>query len=393
MDRIKHLAIKAVLIILFLISMTVIIAPLMANVEFKKARRLEIGYRWNRSTDKYKSAIRFDPLNTRHIAGYADFLVRKSPYHKDEALWLDQAKRLYRRALDLNPRSSEYWYKLGVLEAPAMGYFERAVSWDPNGFYTSYLVGYAGVPSWGLLDEKGRELIVNSLRYVLKNRPWYARRYIYPRVWQYTKDFRVLQKITPSDLETNKALFFFVIEHSLGRHYMEQKRRLDFYREKERPEDFESERAGRLGRIENMKKNFVLHQSPKSVILREDWQGASERDKNNIYKNGSMYWTGTIDAVIGVPAGEALIEIQAKGREAHGIWPFMIIQLDGEEIAGIFINNAEWERYKFKVNTDGGLKVLSVTFTNDAKDRKKGEDRNLFIGEAKAVKLHEEQNL
>ena len=51
-----------------------------------------------------------------------------------------------------------------------------------------------------------------------------------------------------------------------------------------------------------------------------------------------------------------------------------------EEIGETFVDNDEWENYSFPIKTNGGLKIVSVIFVNDAYDILKKEDRNLFIG-------------
>ena len=98
-----------------------------------------------------------------------------------------------------------------------------------------------------------------------------------------------------------------------------------------------------------------------------------------------MYWTGTVDAAVGLPIGESAIKIRAKGEPAYGIWPYMVVELDGEDIGETFVTSSEWKEYTFNINSNGGTKVLSVTFVNDGGEWEKGTDRNLYIGEACVV--------
>ena len=166
---------------------------------------------------------------------------------------------------------------------------------------------------------------------------------------------------------------------------MDQKKNVDLYRQKEEPEQFEKDMKERLERIKDMKKAITSQVSPKEFVLREDWQGMTESRKR-AYESGNMYWTGTIEAAINVPKGETVVSIQAKGSQAYDIWPYMVVELDGEEVGEMFVNSPAWKEYSFKVNTDGGIKVLSITFANDGGNKESGEDRNLYIGEAKVVK-------
>jgi len=101
---------------------------------------------------------------------------------------------------------------------------------------------------------------------------------------------------------------------------------------------------------------------------------------------GRFQWEGTVNRVVNMLEGKTVIEIQAKGELAYGVWPYMIVELDGEEVGGSFIDSSEWKEYSFRMKTSGGLKVLSVTFPNDGGDKEKGIDRNLYVGKARIVK-------
>ena len=61
-----------------------------------------------------------------------------------------------------------------------------------------------------------------------------------------------------------------------------------------------------------------------------DWQGKSDGG-NDEFKDGAMYWTGTMSAVLSVPKDPAVLTIQAKGEPADGIYPYMIVELDGKQ--------------------------------------------------------------
>ena len=71
------------------------------------------------------------------------------------------------------------------------------------------------------------------------------------------------------------------------------------------------------------------------LISQENWQGKADYGEN-IYENGHMYWEGTIHAVIHISDGKSILTIQAKGSQANGIYPYMILELDGKEIGETF---------------------------------------------------------
>jgi hypothetical protein len=74
------------------------------------------------------------------------------------------------------------------------------------------------------------------------------------------------------------------------------------------------------------------------------------------------------------------------GSGSRGIYPYMIVEMDGETIGETFVSS-DWKKYSFGINTDGGLKAISVTFANDGGDAAKGEDRNMYVGNAEIKKL------
>ena len=317
----------------------------------------------------------------------------QSFYREDEALWLTQAEELYKKALDINPGCAEYSLKLGEIQLKIEGRsvdeafknFVRALENDPNGFNTSYSMGYAGIGIWDLLNNSERELILDRLKFIIEKYPWYGFNHIYPRLWKYTKDFELLWKTTPGNLEANEILLSFVSKNGLYDYFVKQKRKVDFYRKKENPEEFESKMAEKKIRIENLKKTSVFEVSNVTSVSRKDWQGRSLKEKA-VYESGNMYWSGTIDAVINVPEGNIIIKVRAKGSQAYSIWPYMVVELDGKDIGETFVDSPEWKEYSFNLKSDGGIKVLSVTFVNDGGDSSSGEDRNLYVAEARVVK-------
>ncbi|GAG51098.1 unnamed protein product, partial [marine sediment metagenome] len=99
------------------------------------------------------------------------------------------------------------------------------------------------------------------------------------------------------------------------------------------------------------------------------------------------YWEGTVNRAVKLPGGKAVIHIQARGDQAYDVWPYMIVELDGEEIGETFVGSSKWKEYSFEVDTEGGIKVLSVTFPNDGGDWERGIDRNLYVGKVKITQM------
>lgn len=419
----KKIVINSTLIFLLAGLVIVVVAPLVADMQFNIAQKREGSYRWRMAETKYRLAVKLDPFNTSYLTKCGNFLAQQSAYRIDTFLLLKEAEELYERALWLNPGNARYAVRLGEIQieifrnivkmgenklklngknsdgvettkntvemsgneiAEAMQNFRRALENDPNGFNTSYLIGYAGMSAWDFLNGDEREEVLTCLKHTIKEKHWY-REYIYPQIWNSAKDFKSLQYVTPNNLHANSYLYYFIRKNELWQFRKEQADIVNFYRQKEELDKFEQKRQEKLERITKIKQRMNYKIQVANVALQKDWQGINESGKST-YKNGKMYWTGTVDALIDIPKGEGVLKIQAKGEPAYGVWPYMIIEVDGEEIGEVFVDSVEWKEYSFVVRTNGGVKVLSVTFPNDNGDWKKGIDRNLYIGKAWVVK-------
>jgi tetratricopeptide (TPR) repeat protein len=122
------------------------------------------------------------------------------------------------------------------------------------------------------------------------------------------------------------------------------------------------------------------------VIEAADWKG---RSGENIYRNGNMYWTGTVSAPVFLKEGKAKFILQAKGTQAKGIWPRMVVKLDRDFVGEIDVTYRELKDYEFKKTVKPGKYQLSVSFMNDGgtldKNGKLIEDRNLFLRRCRVV--------
>lgn len=387
----RRIVINIILIASFVLLIAVIVLSFVAELQFDQAKKLEVGYRWSETGERYQAAECLNPFNAKYFAGAGDFLVRQSVYREDKTSWLKRAEKSYQRACRLNPQDAECRYLLGNVRMKlneideGIDNFRESIERDPYNFRNNYLIGHNLLTVWGALDEKEKEFTLDRLKYVLQLKPGYAKRYVYPAIMYYAKDFSIVQEVTLDDLKGYKALLSFIKKNRLWQYRKEVMQQVNFYRQKEEPEEFEQEKVARLKRIKDLKEK---KESVGDLISRKDWQGKSKGGKST-YKNGNMYWTGTVDAVVEMPQGKAKINITAKGSQADEIFPYMIVELDGAEIGETFVDSPEWKEYSFKADTEGGLKVLSVTFVNDGGNKEKGEDRNLYIGKAKIVNDNE----
>ena len=359
----------------------------MAQVQFEQAKHLEGNYRWKTAAAKYQTAMHLDPFNAEYFAGTGGFLLRQGKYRQniDRISWLKRAEALHKRACQLNPRYADYRYLLGNVRLElgqtnaAIGDFRKTIEKDPYNFRNNYLIGYDLFGIWDKLDIPEKDFALNRFSYVLKRQPWYDT-FVYPVILYYAEDFALAQEVTPQTLTGYKGLYSFISENNLWQYRKQVKKSLDFYRQKEQPEEFKQAQLNKLLNIERLKREG---QGADDLIYAEEWQGTTEGASQ--YENGNMYWNGTIDTAIKLPRGKIAIIIRAKGEQAYGVWPYMVVELEGEEIGEEFVNSAEWKPYAFEVGTDGGIKILSVSFLNDDGDRQEGIDRNLYVGEARII--------
>ena len=391
---------KIISIVIFILVAIVLIMPLAAEVKFNHAQKLRDGYLWEKAERQFSEAIKMYPFNASHLVGYGDFLRSIAPTRDNEVFLFRQAEKLYKRAAELDPLNAQYPLGIGEIKLKlflidkdrykeelkeSLKYFKIALKNDPNGFNVSYEIGYYGIEAWPYLDMEFKKLIIERLRYALVQRVWYWE-YIYPWVRQNTDDFEVLERITPPTEEAHRDLLYFVENNNFYQFYHRETEAVNFYMKKEKPEKFLKKEREKSEEVERLKKEYrdklKLKEINGNSLSSSNWQGKSDGG-NDEFKDGAMYWTGTMSAIINVPKDPAVLTIQAKGEQADGIYPYMIVELDDKEIGEMFVSNNEWKEYSFPVRTSAGIKVLSITFCNDGGDANKHEDRNLYIGEAR----------
>lgn len=354
---VKRVAMNALLLAGFVLTAAALVISFLADARYAAAEKLVKEYRWAQADAAFRDAIATDPFSSRYPAGLAGFLVMQTGYQAHAGPLFEEAKRLYRKAVGLDPRNAECWLGLGLAEARAKEYdkafesFRRARENDPHGFNAAYLAGLAGLSAWEHISGTDRAFVIDRLRSAMMARPSID---IYATAWKIRKDMELLRAITPDALDGQRLLYDFIVSRDLWQ--------------------FRKAQAARVA-------SFVK-KTPKKAVSGPGWHGKTP-DGNSTYENGAMYWSGTMDAAITLPEGDVTIRIPAKGQPAGGVYPYMIVELDGTEIGEAFVDSAEWKEYEYAVRTTGGIRVLSVTFANDGFVGK--EDRNLYVGEARVA--------
>ncbi|MFH1384863.1 MAG: hypothetical protein ABIH47_07890 [Candidatus Omnitrophota bacterium] len=240
--------------IFFIVTSTGIISFVAAELQYKGAVLLYEEYNWTKTERMFISAIKIMPLSSRYIHRYADFLVErlsKSSQREEKIKQIKQAVSLYQKATELNPRYANHWYKLGKtrlllheeietitkgddssqkdLLDEAMYSFRKAISCDPWDIAMNNYVGNQLVGMWSYLDPHYKEYTLQIVSYVVSASPLYAKEYIYPRLYYFTKDFGLLQKVTPNTFEGHMNLYHFLSVHNYTKFLNEQKAKVESY--------------------------------------------------------------------------------------------------------------------------------------------------------------------
>ena len=377
-----------------------VVLTLASDIYFEKAVRLEKNSRWDEAQVLYARSVSLSPLDAKYPAALADFLLRRRFYTQERLSVAGKAKELYERALRLDPRSSEIAMSLGRLELylfrmdqdagadrfkSAWAQLDHALGLDPNGANTCYLYGYNGISSWGYLADDKKAAVLDRARYALTYRPWYAPA-LYDHMWRTLKDMSLLRAVTPKTLKGQTRLLDFIEGHDLWSYWSVQKKMVDIYKRKEEASVFQGqERRAAQGIVQFKDAAFSAGEKVSDMVTPQAWKGISDQGEH-VYQDGHLYWAGTVRALISVPGGPVRVIIRAKGFDAEGVFPFMVVKIDGEEIGASVVSTHEWADYVFEADGPSGVKVLSISYVNDKMSKDKKQDMNLHIGEARVVK-------
>lgn len=154
--------------------------------KFEEANASIKAFRWNDAKAEFLQAAKYNPLNSRYPAALADLMMRESVHLSRKKDIFKEAAALYGRAISLNPRCAEYYFKLGLVHAAAyldggrkdkvvlkeaFASMERAYRADPNGVGMAYITGINMLSLWNDMDSLQKSFVINRLQYALKFRP------------------------------------------------------------------------------------------------------------------------------------------------------------------------------------------------------------------------------
>ncbi|MDP8265847.1 MAG: carbohydrate-binding domain-containing protein [Candidatus Aceula meridiana] len=329
---------------------TFLIKLLAADIFFIQAQKYEKKYLFEKAINHYQKAIDLAPLSSEYLGSYGKFLTRISKYNKDKFSILNKAEKLCKDAIQKNPMDSKFWILLGKIQLEqfsetsgpvflklAIKYFKQAFKNDPNGEITTEGIAYNLAEFLLPLNKPDFDWALNKIKKTLQV-DYPEVEYLYVSVWKSTKNISLLKELAETRWKKQK-------------------------------------------KIKKSQENAPIDPS---LLSKKQWYEKSFEGKN-FYSDGNMYWNGTAHQFVEIPGQANAITIQAKGSSAYGIWPYMVVSLNGKEIGADFIQNVEFKNYAYPIAADKETttKIISVTFTNDGGN--KIEDRNLYVGEVTAL--------
>gem|GEM_PF-1368037 len=91
----------------------------------------------------------------------------------------------------------------------------------------------------------------------------------------------------------------------------------------------------------------------------------------------NLWSSGYLAASHPFTAGTATITVRAHGSSAAGVWPHMVVSVDGVPVGNASVSSATDADFSFPATVTAGNHEIRVTFDNDAVLG--AEDRNLFV--------------
>ena len=87
---------------------------------------------------------------------------------------------------------------------------------------------------------------------------------------------------------------------------------------------------------------------------------------------------GELALDIFLPAGMYEFNVNARGQEALGTWPHMIVKFNNKHAMDVYLSD-DWKEYSGIIIVDCSTNRFGIVFENDYYDEEAMEDRNLYI--------------
>lgn len=99
----------------------------------------------------------------------------------------------------------------------------------------------------------------------------------------------------------------------------------------------------------------------------------------------SLHSPGTSEIPFSVSQPDIWLRLHLRGQAAHGVGPQLVFKVDEGLVGETLIAEEGWTTVVLKARIARGEHVFSVEFINDFNDKKRKQDRNVFLGDLEIV--------
>jgi len=370
----------------------------LANIYDKKAQGEADGRQYiNKSVERYKEALHLNPIDAWSWIGLADSYYQLSRYPAIDYNFFELADSAYRKAIDLDPVN---WYYLkkhaGFLlnsgNAALSSQMYKRVSHAMSESKERSLIAstftdgesYEEMADLAFAAQDiSKALVYYEMAEVIRENNENAklgqlRCYLKMSL---VKDALLKYRKLRSSVRSKSILFTSLGECYLNMGYIETAGRFLEKSLTVNPENAEAYQLKHKISKKTGKGNYPVGEIYKildfnSIPVSVDFGADGFNMTFDIKKD--MCCGGEFALDIFLPAGMYEFNINARGQEALGTWPHMIVKFNNKHTMDVYLND-NWMEYSGIIIVDCSINRFGIVFDNDYYDEESMEDRNLYI--------------
>jgi tetratricopeptide (TPR) repeat protein len=370
----------------------------LADIYNKKAQRQADGTQYiNKSVERYKEALRLNPMDAWSYVGLADSYFQIFRYSLIEGNFRELADNAYKKAIDLDPFN---WYYLkkragfllnsGNVDLSSRTYKKVSNAMSKAKGRSSAAGTFINGESYEKIADSAfagqdinKALVYYEMADAIKGN---NENVGLGQIRCYFKMSRIKDALLKYGRMTlsakNKSMLFASMgECYLNKGYIETA--IKFFEksiavDSLNPEAYQlgykiSKRRGETADLTGeISKILDFNRMPVSVDFVPGGFNLSLDIKKDIYdKNES-------GADIFLPAGMYEFKIRARGEDALNIWPHMTVMFNNKRVLDASVSG-DWKEYSGIIIVDCAVNRFGIIFDNDYYDEMSGKDRNLYI--------------
>jgi len=320
----------------------------------------------------WKGKMAFKRQHHEEVIAHVDQSIRINSLNAESYYWRGLSSRQaedFDRAIALNPYEPYYYYNRALAHSRdlppealhnAIPWYERAIQMDPKDPKLYYLSGKNL-----LAMNKSRSALVEQtakklFKQCIELDPSYALA-VFELLWAYEPQLSYLRTFEQDVEGSAKGLVSFIRKQGLWR-------------------DYRQFHLKSLGidpvAIERLSRTTDWAKEPSDIYELITFESVSEKrvhDEEKFVKNGEIqqkiYFRDSLSRLI----------LYAKGSQAAGAYPYLIVKLDDEVIDAFYLNSPRFKSFYTIIQTAPGEHVIGLEFVNDYYDSESRQDRNIWI--------------